>query len=612
MTIQNDPDTLQEILEFGEDIGITEDDRNDETPMLVACQHDFRRCIDCLYRYGYRLYKGDGRDKIDQVEKFLKFKANSNTHYLSLQFTKNKEFTKYKEEKHSELKMLDPFKEVHRLIKEAMENMEDFQGSSEMKNNYNEIKNELELFLVQILDQCENMDDVCTILEHNPDDENDDDEIVTSLSNWRTALYKRNKPVVSHPNFQQFIWKRWKGEASDLNQIPLSSLVETRPVKGVFNKHRVHKFLWYLKNIPITLFNFFFCYTVVVLLDMFREGDILFVTHTSKKEREIQAANTTGCFLKTFDYFRKKIHTPILRIIPYFTIQFIYLIFLAVAIYSDHSLAEPFHGHIFESLCMVSFLGMTVLFLLDDIFRLFLRGQRFYSRWDLVSFLSHLLLAVGAIITSIFSGVEHRDANTSLADLDGNDPINVGLTMISVGAGLRFSIILRWLVLLENTGPIVLCVLAVLRDAVRMISIYFVLVLAHLIAFWSLYKPFIDDKNPTNDSSIYQLVKDAHELKTQRGLVSTLFWRLLAPADQTMVAIKKVNSTRPYSIEYSHMMGIVLFGFYQIVCYLLMLNLLIALMATSYSNLWQNIQMEWKYNRSYFKVTTRLVVFYLP
>ena len=86
--------------------------------------------------------------------------------------------------------------------------------------------------------------------------------------------------------------------------------------------------------------------------------------------------------------------------------------------------------------------------------------------------------------------------------------------MVATGAGMRYFLILRWLVLLEDTGPIVLCVLTVIRDAVRVISIYFVLFLAHAIAFWSLYKPFIDEDNPNpnndknDDSKVYKLGGD--------------------------------------------------------------------------------------------------------
>ena len=63
-----------------------------------------------------------------------------------------------------------------------------------------------------------------------------------------------------------------------------------------------------------------------------------------------------------------------------------------------------------------------------------------------------------------------------------------------------------------------------------------------------------------------------------------------------------------FSLEFSHLMGLVLWGIYQIIIYILMLNLLIAVMNTSYSELWQNAQKEWKYSKSYFQVNFHILV----
>ena len=202
---------------------------------------------------------------------------------------------------------------------------------------------------------------------------------------------------------------------------------------------------------------------------------------------------------------------------------------------------------------------------------------------------------------------EHKsiDTFTSLANISGNNAIHVGMVMLSFGAGLEFFGILRWLVLLETTGPIVLCVLNVIGDALRMVSIYVVLFISHAIAFWSLYKPFRPDSKQTNENATqnYTLAKSASAMKSQRGLVSTLFWRIIASSGPEMVNIKNNNDPdHDFSIEFSHLMGLVLWGLYQIIIYVLMLNLLIAVLNTSYSKLWQNVDMEWKYNRSRFQV----------
>jgi hypothetical protein len=201
------------------------------------------------------------------------------------------------------------------------------------------------------------------------------------------------------------------------------------------------------------------------------------------------------------------------------------------------------------------------------------------------------------------STFEHKsiDTFTSLANISGNNAIHVEMVMLSFGAGLEFFGILRCLVLLETTGPIFLCVLNVIGDALRMVSMYVALFVSHAIAFWSLYKPFRTDSKKNDDN--YTLAKSANALKTQRGLISTLFWRIIASSGPEMENIKNNNDPdHDFSIEFSHLMGLVLWGLYQIIIYVLMLNLLIAVLNTSYSKLWQNVDIEWKYNKSRFQV----------
>ena len=141
-----------------------------------------------------------------------------------------------------------------------------------------------------------------------------------------------------------------------------------------------------------------------------------------------------------------------------------------------------------------------------------------------------------------------------------------------------------------------------------MVSIYLVLFVAHAIAFWSLYKPFrADSINSNQNNTRFFLAEDS--MKTQRGLISSLFWRIIASAGPEMANIKTNDEDDDFSMEFSHLMGLVLWGIYQIIIYVLMLNLLIAVMNTSYSELWQNIQVEWKYNKSYFQVVLFSYIF---
>ena len=105
LTVLNDPETLESVLNWAEEKSLTpatggDACRDGHNPILVSCQQDFETCMGHLYRHGYRMKEDvddDVRDKNDvdyedddQVKQFLRFQAASNVHYLSLEFTEHK------------------------------------------------------------------------------------------------------------------------------------------------------------------------------------------------------------------------------------------------------------------------------------------------------------------------------------------------------------------------------------------------------------------------------------------------------------------------------------------------------------------------------------------
>ena len=599
------------MLEWGQGQGLHINKEEVEgNPMNVACQHNFTECIGHLYKHGYRMKYSveevEGDDE-DQVKKFLVFKAESNIHYLTLEFTEHKAFkgrkiSPMKFDLKKEFNDLDPLRKVHDLMAKAQENMEGFYGSTEMKDNYMEIQKELEDFSVEILDQCKNMDQVKILLEHNPDDD-DDDELDDSENNWQVALYTHNKRFVSHPNFQQHIWWKLLGDRS-ADIISSSSL--SSDVLGPVNKMRVKRGLTVMKYVPLTLFNFIFCYIFATSADLFRKADLLFVSPEAKRNRlkgDEHESENSGCF----ERIRGMLHTPLLRVIPYFSFQVLYLILLILSImHSIDPASATLDKHLYEISLMSITLWISLNSLIDDIINLF-RPMHLQSRWNILSLIGNVLLILGAVLMYSFDNTDKP------ADLPGYHQVNVGRTMVSYGAGIQFFIILRWLVFLEQTGPIVLCVIAVIRDGLRMASVYAVLLLAHGVTFWSLYKPFRIGNHEINTNSTLEKLSTHNfslnepNLRTQRGLMNELFWRIIFTTGPEMVNINNNNdATNDFSMDFSHLMGLVLWGVYQIIIYVLMLNLLIAVMNTSYGELWQNAQMEWKFNKCWFLVDLSL------
>ena len=137
VTLNDDPETLEDVLNWAVDRGFRlsweqEECIDKHCPVLLACHQNYIRCISVLYKFGYQillpdedrdtirtiletenavindwyfyytLYFGNDAvrqrgmrlhantlDLIDPIERFLKFKAVANPHYILTEFLEN-------------------------------------------------------------------------------------------------------------------------------------------------------------------------------------------------------------------------------------------------------------------------------------------------------------------------------------------------------------------------------------------------------------------------------------------------------------------------------------------------------------------------------------------
>ena len=190
------------------------------------------------------------------------------------------------------------------------------------------------------------------------------------------------------------------------------------------------------------------------------------------------------------------------------------------------------------------------------------------------------------------------------ANLSGNHQLNIGMTLVAIAITAEFYQVLRFLLLDERLGPIVICVVKVFKDLYKVSIIFFVIFVAHAVPAWSMFKPFHVESS--NNTTRYQLAKE--NLKTKQGLFDGMLWRVLSPEGPDMV---KVNDTieggRPYSMEFSHLMGIILWAVFQTIMVILLVNILIAIMNSTYMEVWESSNTEWKYSKTYYQVIMPLL-----
>ena len=128
-----------------------------------------------------------------------------------------------------------------------------------------------------------------------------------------------------------------------------------------------------------------------------------------------------------------------------------------------------------------------------------------------------------------------------------------------------------------------------------------------------MFKPFYIRKfyhstlNQTLEPPVYQMAKS--DLATKYGWIGAMFWRLFDPGEPDFVRIRKCpggncseDDVDNISLEFSHTMGIVMWALFQGVTTIVLLNLLIALMNSTYTRVWTHSDKIWKYSKSFYQV----------
>ena len=92
-------------------------------------------------------------------------------------------------------------------------------------------------------------------------------------------------------------------------------------------------------------------------------------------------------------------------------------------------------------------------------------------------------------------------------------------------------------------------------------------------------------------------------MKTWKTLTNAYFWKIVFSDDEGGARIKKWGDKDvDFSLQFSHFVINANWALYQITMAILMLNILIAIMNTTYATMWARIDTEWKFSKSCYKV----------
>ena len=657
-TKNNDPETLYKVLQIAQSKNLSlkfseESERKHENPIIAASLENDIKCMRLLYKAGFRVRlaekdwksvknlikppetrirkksqnlvknlvkapetKSETKTNPDPVKRFLLFKAYANPLYLSLELSEGKT-------SRESFLFRDPIKKAFALGNLATSLAEHF---PEHSVEYVKIRKQLKTFAEELLGHCNNSDEVAILLTYVPQDGGGSEATREQDSLFITALSNEQKPFVAHPYYQQFLRTSLQDETGD-------SLTS-----GGLKK------LW---SFFTALLAFIFYPLVIVVDSLFREGTILFESPKEFSTRRKTDGNDC-CWRRSvpeendfWHFFRKKMHAPIYRIWIHFLSEVLFISIVYISLHvprrqnQDQLIEDPeLQNQIFVQGYNMSLkykmesqnetdLGsgptksnqikadfvMYVLvlhYLINDLVEIVRRTRVFFSSfWTKYTLAANIFLLSGGIIT--FCLHQYNDNNrpnntNNRADLHGTDPLNLAVSLIALGAilyGLRTA---RWFLLHNKIGPVVICIVRVLKDVIYVFLIWIIVYMSFALGIWLVYKPFHDLGKCKTEYCLKE--KLVHDNETMKAVLSQMFWLVFNGDGQTQRIQHKsaLESTEEFSKEFAHIPGLSLWAMYQGVICILLINILIAMMNTTYNKVWENIDGEWKFSKSHFQV----------
>ena len=94
--------------------------------------------------------------------------------------------------------------------------------------------------------------------------------------------------------------------------------------------------------------------------------------------------------------------------------------------------------------------------------------------------------------------------------------------------------------------------------------------------------------------------KKADAALSRDGLFHRLLWNVFSAKDQDGMQIKYKNGKASH--RFSHSLILMGWALYQVIMAIIMINLLIAIMNNTFSEVWQTADKKWKYSRTYYQV----------
>ncbi|NXJ59031.1 TRPC4 protein, partial [Rostratula benghalensis] len=406
---------------------------------------------------------------------------------------------------------------------------------NEFKSEYEELSRQCKQFAKDLLDQTRSSRELEIILNYRDDNSLIEEQSGNDLARLKLAIKYRQKEFVAQPNCQQLLASRWYDE-----------------FPGWRRRH------WAVKML-----------TCVVIGLLFPVFSVCYL---------IAPKSPLGLFIRK-PFIKFICHTA-----SYLTFLFLLLLASQHIDRSDLSMQGP-PPTIVEWMILPWVLG----FIWGEIKQMWDGGLQDYIHdwWNLMDFVMNSLylatISLKIVAFSKYSGLVPRDS------WDMWHPTLVAEALFAIANIFSSLRLISLFTANSHLGPLQISLGRMLLDILKFLFIYCLVLLAFANGLNQLY--FYYETNEPGSCKGIRCDKQNNAFSTLFETLQSLFWSIFGLINLYVTNVKARH-------EFTEFVGATMFGTYNVISLVVLLNMLIAMMNNSYQLIADHADIEWKFART--------------
>ncbi|XP_043929257.1 short transient receptor potential channel 4 [Protopterus annectens] len=413
---------------------------------------------------------------------------------------------------------------------------------NEFKSEYEELSQQCKQFAKDLLDQTRSSRELEIILNYRDDSNILEEQNCSDLARLKLAIKYRQKEFVAQPNCQQLLASRWYDE-----------------FPGWRRRH------WAVK--------LFICFIIGLLFPVF-----------------------SVCYLiapksKVGNFIRKPFTKFICHTASYLTFLLLLLLASQHIVRQDLNMQGP-PPTVVEWMVLPWVLG----FIWGEIKQMWDGGFQDYVHdwWNLMDFVMNSLY-LATISLKIVAYVKYSGSN-SREHWDMWHPTLVAEALFAIANIFSSLRLISLFTANSHLGPLQISLGRMLLDILKFLFIYCLVLLAFANGLNQLY--FYYETDGSGCKGI-RCEKQNNAFSTLFETLQSLFWSIFGLINLyvTNVSARNASSISPRH-EFTEFVGATMFGTYNVISLVVLLNMLIAMMNNSYQLIADHADIEWKFART--------------